>query len=127
MLSAIALGVLSWSARRLPHDYPSNRSLHDRPVSRVGGIAIWAGFLPAALLAAGPVAGNLAWLAPLALGEAWHNNHHAFPGSARLGLERGQSDPGWWVLTALAQLGLVWDVKTPDALPRRPNLVPLRS
>ena len=29
---------------------------------------------------------NLAWLAPLAFGEAWHNNHHAFPTSARHGL-----------------------------------------
>jgi stearoyl-CoA desaturase (delta-9 desaturase) len=28
---------------------------------------------------------NLAWLAPLSLGEAWHNTHHAFPTSARHG------------------------------------------
>ena len=61
------------------------------------------------------------------MGEAWHNNHHAFPGSARLGLGEGESDPGWWVLTVLARLGLVWNVKTPEALPHRPNLVPLRS
>ena len=25
---------------------------------------------------------NLAWLAPFTFGEAWHNNHHAFPTSA---------------------------------------------
>ena len=37
---------------------------------------------------------NLAWLAPLTLGEAWHNNHHAFPTSARHGLGRWQPDPG---------------------------------
>ena len=61
------------------------------------------------------------------MGEAWHNNHHAFPGSARLGLDKGESDPGWWVLTVLARLGLVWGVKTPESLPHRPNLVPLRS
>jgi stearoyl-CoA desaturase (delta-9 desaturase) len=60
------------------------------------------------------------------MGEAWHNNHHAFPGSARLGLKAGETDPGWWVLTVLRHLGLVWNVKTPEMLPPRPNLVPLR-
>jgi stearoyl-CoA desaturase (delta-9 desaturase) len=59
------------------------------------------------------------------MGEAWHNNHHAFPGSARLGLDEGEIDPGWWVLVALEKLGLVWGAKTPEALPRRPNLVAL--
>jgi stearoyl-CoA desaturase (Delta-9 desaturase) len=29
---------------------------------------------------------NLAWLAPFSFGEAWHNNHHAFPTSAAHGL-----------------------------------------
>ena len=42
--------ALAQRARRLPQDYPTGRSLHDRPVSRVGGIAIWAGFLPVVLL-----------------------------------------------------------------------------
>jgi stearoyl-CoA desaturase (Delta-9 desaturase) len=68
---------------------------------------------------------NVRWCGLVTMGEAWHNNHHAFPGSARLGLERGQCDPGWWVLMALERLGLVWSVKTPAHLPRRPNLVPL--
>ena len=44
---------------------------------------------------------NLAWLAPLAFGEAWHNNHHAFPTSARHGLGRWQLDPGAWLIAAL--------------------------
>ena len=65
-IAAAALGILTWSPVRLPLDYPSDRSLHQRPVSRVGGIAIWAGFLPAALFSSGPVAGSLAWLAPWA-------------------------------------------------------------
>ena len=59
------------------------------------------------------------------MGEAWHNNHHAFPSSARLGLHAGETDPGWWVLMALRRVGLVWNVKTPEMLPPRPNLVPL--
>lgn len=60
-----------------------------------------------------------------AMGEAWHNNHHAFPASAQLGLREGETDPGWWVLQALQRTGLVWGVKTPDMLPHRPNLVRL--
>jgi fatty-acid desaturase len=59
----------------------------------------------------------------ITMGEAWHNNHHAFPGSARLGLHRGEIDPGWWVLLALRRLGLVWGLKTPADLPARANLV----
>jgi fatty-acid desaturase len=70
---------------------------------------------------------NVPYCGLITMGEAWHNNHHAFPGSARLGLNRGESDPGWWVLMVLARLGLVWCVKTPEALPDRPNLVPLGS
>ena len=35
---------------------------------------------------------NLAWLAPLSFGEAWHNNHHAFPTSARHGLRPWEID-----------------------------------
>ena len=43
-------------------------------------------------------------------GEAWHNNHHAFPTSAHHGLGRAQLDPGGWLIDALEQLGLAWDV-----------------
>jgi stearoyl-CoA desaturase (Delta-9 desaturase) len=53
---------------------------------------------------------NLAWLSLPTLGEAWHNNHHAFPTSARHGLDRGQLDPSSWVIDGLARCGLAWDV-----------------
>jgi stearoyl-CoA desaturase (delta-9 desaturase) len=53
---------------------------------------------------------NLAWLAPLAFGEAWHNNHHAFPTSARHGLGRRQADPGAWLIVGLERCHLAWDV-----------------
>jgi stearoyl-CoA desaturase (delta-9 desaturase) len=53
---------------------------------------------------------NLAWLAIPTFGEAWHNNHHAFPTSAHHGLTRGQLDPGGWLIDALERLGLAWDV-----------------
>jgi stearoyl-CoA desaturase (delta-9 desaturase) len=53
---------------------------------------------------------NLAWLAPITFGEAWHNNHHAFPTSARHGLGRRQPDPGAWLIAALERFHLAWDV-----------------
>ncbi|MEM1232872.1 MAG: acyl-CoA desaturase [Pseudomonadota bacterium] len=58
----------------------------------------------------------------LTMGESFHNNHHAFPGSARLSLRPGQLDPGWWVLRALERVGLVWNLQDPAALPERDNL-----
>ncbi|MEA2313938.1 MAG: hypothetical protein QOI03_630 [Solirubrobacteraceae bacterium] len=53
---------------------------------------------------------NLAWLAPLSFGEAWHNNHHAFPTSAEHGLRRIELDPSALVIGALERAGLAWDV-----------------
>jgi stearoyl-CoA desaturase (Delta-9 desaturase) len=53
---------------------------------------------------------NLAWLAPITFGEAWHNNHHAFPTSARHGLGRWQLDPGAWLIAGLERSHLAWDV-----------------
>jgi stearoyl-CoA desaturase (delta-9 desaturase) len=58
---------------------------------------------------------NLAWLAPFSLGEAWHNGHHAFPTSARHGLDPGQLDISAGVIAALERLGLAWDVVHIDA------------
>ena len=49
-LSAAAVWLLSRAAPALPADVPNARSLHVRPVPRAGGYAVWAGFVPAALL-----------------------------------------------------------------------------
>jgi stearoyl-CoA desaturase (Delta-9 desaturase) len=51
----------------------------------------------------------------LALGEGWHNNHHAFPTSARHGLQWWQLDLSYVVIRAMALLGLAWNVKLPAA------------
>jgi stearoyl-CoA desaturase (delta-9 desaturase) len=56
---------------------------------------------------------NLAWLAIPTFGEAWHNNHHAFPRSAMHGHRIWQLDPGGIVIRALERLGLAWDVVRP--------------
>jgi stearoyl-CoA desaturase (delta-9 desaturase) len=53
---------------------------------------------------------NLAWLSLFSLGEAWHNNHHAFPTSAVHGLRRWQPDPSAFVIRTLERMGLAWDV-----------------
>lgn len=65
---------------------------------------------------------NVPFAALLTMGECWHNNHHAFPGSAKLGLYEGEWDPGWWVLLVLQRMGLVWNLKTPADLPVREEL-----
>lgn len=55
-------------------------------------------------------------------GESFHGNHHAFPESARLGLERGQVDLGWVFIRVLAALGLARDVKLPENTAPRAGL-----
>lgn len=57
---------------------------------------------------------NLAWLAIPTWGEAWHNNHHAFPTSYRHGLRRWQLDPSAGVIRVLEMTGLAWDVVRVD-------------
>jgi stearoyl-CoA desaturase (delta-9 desaturase) len=53
---------------------------------------------------------NVWWLAPFTFGESWHNNHHAFPTSARHGLQRWQFDLSGLVIRGLEKTGLAWDV-----------------
>jgi stearoyl-CoA desaturase (Delta-9 desaturase) len=57
---------------------------------------------------------NLAWLAIPTWGEAWHNNHHAFPTSYRHGLRRWQIDPSAAIIRTMEMLGLAWDVVRVD-------------
>ena len=49
----------------------------------------------------------------LVFGEGWHNNHHAFPSSARHGLKWWQFDLTYLVIQLLEKIGLVWDVNLP--------------
>ncbi len=68
---------------------------------------------------------NVAWAALPSMGESWHNNHHAFPASARHGLYPGQTDLGYLFLLVLEKLGLVWNIQTPETLPPRVGISPL--
>ncbi|NEO77947.1 acyl-CoA desaturase [Moorena sp. SIO4G3] len=58
---------------------------------------------------------NNLWLAIPSFGEAWHNNHHAFPNSGKFGLQWWEIDLGYWIIRTLEFAGLVWEVKTPTA------------
>jgi len=50
----------------------------------------------------------------LAVGEGWHNNHHAFPSSARHGLKWWQFDLSWIVIRTLELMRLAWNVRLPS-------------
>ncbi len=50
----------------------------------------------------------------LALGEGWHNNHHAFPTSARHGLRWWQVDASWILIWLMARVGLAWNIRVPS-------------
>jgi stearoyl-CoA desaturase (delta-9 desaturase) len=58
---------------------------------------------------------NNTWLAFISFGEAWHNNHHAFPTAVDLGFEWWQLDINGLVIRALVFLKLATDAHFPTA------------
>ena len=56
---------------------------------------------------------NNPWVAALTFGEGWHNNHHAFPHSAKHGLQPGQIDLTWQHIRLMHALGLATQVRLP--------------
>src|SRR5262249_52115722 len=109
--AAIEGPVISWVADHRKHHAFSDRA--GDPHSPMSATAMAGGAQRAGWrqrFDTGDESRNLAWLAPLSLGEAWHNNHHAFPTSAAHGLSRRELDPSALVIRALERLGLVWNV-----------------
>lgn len=88
----------------------------------IGHLAHNHGATPREVAGAAVQGRNVRLTSLLTMGECWHNNHHAYPGSAKLGLAPGEWDPGWWVLTGLRHLGLAWSLRLPEDLPPRPEL-----
>ena len=58
---------------------------------------------------------NNLWLALITMGEGWHNNHHRYPSSCRQGFYWWEIDASYYIIRALAAVGLVWDLKKPPA------------
>ncbi|MBM4250573.1 MAG: hypothetical protein FJ146_01210 [Deltaproteobacteria bacterium] len=54
---------------------------------------------------------NTWWVAVVAFGEGWHNNHHAFPDVARAGIKWWEIDPTMILIRALERIGIVTQVK----------------
>ncbi|CAK6687206.1 fatty acid desaturase [Synechococcus sp. CBW1107] len=65
--------------------------------------------------ASGDESRNNPWVAALTFGEGWHNNHHAFPHSARHGFGARQFDLTWQHIRLLRALGLATQVRLPAA------------
>jgi stearoyl-CoA desaturase (delta-9 desaturase) len=66
---------------------------------------------------------NLAWLSLLSFGEAWHNNHHAFPTSAAHGMRWWEIDIASAVIRSLERVGLAWDVVRIDPARQQKKLL----
>ena len=64
LVSAGVVAVLLRFAAALPVAHPNDRTLHQRPIPRVGGVAIWCGALPALVLAGAGLPGGFAGWAP---------------------------------------------------------------
>jgi stearoyl-CoA desaturase (delta-9 desaturase) len=54
---------------------------------------------------------NCWWVGIIAYGEGWHNNHHAYPKSAKHGLRPWEIDMTWMAICVLKKLGLATNIK----------------
>lgn len=59
----------------------------------------------------GDLSTNCWWVALLTFGEGWHNNHHAFPSSARHGRRWWELDLSWMLILWLAHRGWIWEIR----------------
>jgi stearoyl-CoA desaturase (delta-9 desaturase) len=66
---------------------------------------------PFAISGASETGSNSVALGWISFGEGFHNNHHAFPESARIGHKPWELDIGWWVIRLFEHVGLVRDVR----------------
>ena len=134
-----------WIERNLytPHSYAGVVLLLFLSVALFGlpGLAMWAlQMIQMPFLAAGVINGLGHWwgyrnfdtsdtatnLSPWGLligGEELHNNHHAFPSSAKFALRRFEFDLGWAVLWSLEKVGLAKVLRVAPQLDVRPNIV----
>ncbi len=62
---------------------------------------------------------NLWWVALLTLGEGWHNNHHAFPRSARHGLRWWEIDVTYLLIRLMSFVALAREIHVPGKVLRK--------
>ena len=125
---------------RYPELGPTLMALISIALFGVGGMAVWAvqmAWIP--FWAAGVVNGLGHWwgyrnfessdtstnLTPWGLwigGEELHNNHHAFPSSAKFALRKFEFDLGWAVIRGLERLHLARVLRVAPSLDQRPNV-----
>ncbi|MBU6450177.1 MAG: acyl-CoA desaturase [Cyanobacteria bacterium REEB67] len=60
---------------------------------------------------------NVPWVGLLAMGEGWHNNHHAMPRSARHGIRWFEFDITWCTIWLMEKMGLAKDIVRPSMQP----------
>ena len=77
----------------------------------VGFVSHKVGYMRYALDDASSEGRNVLVLGVLSFGEGFHNNHHAHPGSARMGMKWYELDAGWAVVRCLEAMRLVHDVR----------------
>jgi len=64
------------------------------------------------------------WVAIIAFGEGWHNNHHAHPASARHGLAWYEFDLNWYGIRVLQLLGLAKAIRIAELPNKRATAPP---
>ncbi len=57
---------------------------------------------------------NNGWIAAVSWGEGWHNNHHAYPRSAKHGLTWREIDINWYQIKLMEKLGLATEIYALD-------------
>jgi fatty-acid desaturase len=70
---------------------------------------------------------NNGLIAALTFGEGWHNNHHAFPRSAKHGMAWYEFDVNWVQIKLMEKLGLARDVYAYEFENERTEAEPLRK
>ncbi len=63
---------------------------------------------------------NVWWVALLAMGEGWHNNHHAYPGSAKMGMKPWEFDLSWLTILLMKKLRLAHAINVVSPKPLAP-------